>query len=333
MCHTWGHHDLEAFQFHRIAVGIPKEAGPTAEKDRNQMNMEFIQQSSSHILLYGCRAAADSDIFVSCGSSCLSERALDPVGHEGKRRAAFLDERGSWRMCQYVDRQMKGWVLSPGVLAHIKHPFADNDRAFRAKFQKVPVRPVWLNDPLMELRTTIAHRILDPDIWAGTVPIQRDGGATNDALHDYFPFLCSFVRAIRADTAPGISLQNTEARGQHSLLLGTALLPTCSLHPRLNAIENRRLRAMQETADKNYSAACVLLAGPDTIHLSLDLQISEELRATLETEKAAAQEADKINAVHCPDWLGAQVLPPRARGLTHTHHLLQTFAPVRLRGR
>ncbi|MGO8948864.1 MAG: hypothetical protein ACLQUY_14675 [Ktedonobacterales bacterium] len=61
-------------------------------------------------------------------------------------------------------------------------------------------------------------------------------------------------------------------------------------------------------------AARVLLAGPDTIHLSLDLGISDELRAKLETEKTAAQEADKINAVHCPDWLGAQVLPHGARG-------------------
>ncbi len=61
-------------------------------------------------------------------------------------------------------------------------------------------------------------------------------------------------------------------------------------------------------------AARVLLAGPDTIHLSPDIEISDELRAKLEGEKAIAQEADKINAVHCPDWLGAQVLPHGARG-------------------
>jgi hypothetical protein len=52
-------------------------------------------------------------------------------------------------------------------------------------------------------------------------------------------------------------------------------------------------------------AVCALLAGPDTIHLSLDLEISAELRTKLDTEKAVAQEADKINEVHCPDWLGA----------------------------
>lgn len=60
--------------------------------------------------------------------------------------------------------------------------------------------------------------------------------------------------------------------------------------------------------------AQVLLAGPDTIHLSLDLEISDDLRTTLENEKVVAQEADKVNGVHCPDWLGAQVLPHGARG-------------------
>jgi len=58
----------------------------------------------------------------------------------------------------------------------------------------------------------------------------------------------------------------------------------------------------------------VLLAAPDTLHFSADIQLSDELHEKLEREKLAAQEADKANAVHCPDWLGAQVLPHGARG-------------------
>ena len=71
---------------------------------------------------------------------------------------------------------------------------------------------------------------------------------------------------------------------------------------------------MTDRDNASIPAAQVLLAGPDTIHLSLDLEISDEMRAKFETEKATAQEADKINAVHCPDWLGAQILPHGARG-------------------
>jgi hypothetical protein len=62
------------------------------------------------------------------------------------------------------------------------------------------------------------------------------------------------------------------------------------------------------------SSARVLLAVPDTLHFSADIQLSDALHDRLEREKLAAQQADKVNAVHCPDWLGAQVLPYGARG-------------------
>ncbi len=62
------------------------------------------------------------------------------------------------------------------------------------------------------------------------------------------------------------------------------------------------------------TGARALLGGADTVHTSADIQISDAVRAKLEAEKLAAQEADKANAVHCPEWLGAQVLPHGARG-------------------
>jgi hypothetical protein len=58
----------------------------------------------------------------------------------------------------------------------------------------------------------------------------------------------------------------------------------------------------------------VLLAGPDTLYFSFDIQISAQLRATLETEKQQAHLAAATSQVHCPDWLGARVLPNGARG-------------------
>jgi hypothetical protein len=42
--------------------------------------------------------------------------------------------------------------------------------------------------------------------------------------------------------------------------------------------------------------------------------VSEAMRAKLDDEKNAAQLAAKENAVHCPDWLGAQVHPNGTRG-------------------
>jgi hypothetical protein len=58
----------------------------------------------------------------------------------------------------------------------------------------------------------------------------------------------------------------------------------------------------------------VLLAGPDTLYFSFDIAISAEMRAALDAEKRAAQVAEMDGQIHCPDWLGARVLPNGARG-------------------
>ena len=66
---------------------------------------------------------------------------------------------------------------------------------------------------------------------------------------------------------------------------------------------------MAEHVSTHLSSARLLLASPDTLHFSADIQLGDELHKRLDREKQAAQEADKVNAVHCPEWLGAQVLP------------------------
>jgi hypothetical protein len=67
--------------------------------------------------------------------------------------------------------------------------------------------------------------------------------------------------------------------------------------------------------------ASVVLAGPDTVHLSADVAVSDAVRAKLDQEKEVAQLASD-KAAHCPEWLGAQVLPHGSRG--GYAHLLET---------
>jgi hypothetical protein len=57
----------------------------------------------------------------------------------------------------------------------------------------------------------------------------------------------------------------------------------------------------------------VLLAGPDTLYFSCDLDISAAMRERLTAEKAEAQALGNTMS-HCPDWLGARVCPQGARG-------------------
>lgn len=58
----------------------------------------------------------------------------------------------------------------------------------------------------------------------------------------------------------------------------------------------------------------VLLAGPDTMYFSCDIIISDAMRERLTKEKEAAQVAAKAGQVHCPEWLGAHIMPTGAKG-------------------
>jgi hypothetical protein len=57
-----------------------------------------------------------------------------------------------------------------------------------------------------------------------------------------------------------------------------------------------------------------LLAGFDSLNWSSQARISAAVRELLEEEKAAAQGAARVGSVHCPEWLGARVLPSGGRG-------------------
>lgn len=60
--------------------------------------------------------------------------------------------------------------------------------------------------------------------------------------------------------------------------------------------------------------AVPLMAGVDTVGYTSRARISHELYATLDEEKRRAQTAAGMNAVYCPDWLGARLLPNGAKG-------------------
>jgi len=62
------------------------------------------------------------------------------------------------------------------------------------------------------------------------------------------------------------------------------------------------------------TGARVLLAGVDTLYCSCDIAVSDAVRAQLEREKQTAQVAAQARGAHCPQWLGAQVMPSGARG-------------------
>lgn len=59
----------------------------------------------------------------------------------------------------------------------------------------------------------------------------------------------------------------------------------------------------------------VLAAGVDTLYFSFDVEVSEEMWARLEEERLIAQLLmQERKAVHCPEWLDAQISPSGAKG-------------------
>ena len=59
----------------------------------------------------------------------------------------------------------------------------------------------------------------------------------------------------------------------------------------------------------------VVLAGPDTLHVSADIRVSDSVRAKLDVEKERAQSTEIAKAAHCPEWLGAQFHPNFSLGV------------------
>ncbi len=69
-----------------------------------------------------------------------------------------------------------------------------------------------------------------------------------------------------------------------------------------------------ERQESRHEPARALLAGPDTLYFSFETAVSEAMLARLDVEKEAATLAARENAAHCPDWLGARVLPNGSKG-------------------
>lgn len=106
-----------------------------------------------------------------------------------------------------------------------------------------------------------------------------------------------------------------------------------TLVPVQTAAEHALARRALEGEALDVTTPTVQGAGVDTIEFSFDVEVSQELWDKLEEERLIAQLLmQERRAVHCPDWLNAQISPTGARG--GYRFLLETpsFAVKLLRG-
>ena len=84
-----------------------------AEHDRDDVQVQLVEQAGGEVLVDRARAAGDRDVLVAGGRARLLERGLDPVGDEVERRAALHLERLARVVGEHVDRRVVRRVLAP----------------------------------------------------------------------------------------------------------------------------------------------------------------------------------------------------------------------------
>jgi hypothetical protein len=79
-----------SFQFQLFIVSRLEKAKTFTKEDRDDANMDFVNQPGSQALLSGMRAADHHDLFVPCGCLCLLKSPLDAIDNEGNRQLVVL---------------------------------------------------------------------------------------------------------------------------------------------------------------------------------------------------------------------------------------------------
>jgi hypothetical protein len=75
-----------------------------AEQHRRHVQLHLVDQTGVQVLLRGLCTARQRDVLLPRRAARLLERTLDPVGHEGERRAALRHQRLARVMRQHEHR-------------------------------------------------------------------------------------------------------------------------------------------------------------------------------------------------------------------------------------
>src|ERR687892_207537 len=178
------------------------------EQDRDDVELELIDQPRGEVLLDDVGASADHHILAGRGPLGLIERGLDPLGHEDEGGAS-LHLQGLPRMVgEHEDRGVEGRVVAPPAVpgrvvapragpapehvpAHHRRPdvrqrLLDHGRADIdfATIQAMLLAPrLELDDPLVEIFAAHAERVLLALVRAGDVSVQRNRDVEPELAH------------------------------------------------------------------------------------------------------------------------------------------------------
>src|SRR5690349_16414821 len=102
---------LWVFQGNGCSLEMFKQADTITEQEGDQVDMDFVEQSSVETLLYN-RRRNDCDVFAACDYFCLFNGAFKAVGDEG-HRPFLLDPFRPGSMGHHNDWGIHRMVASP----------------------------------------------------------------------------------------------------------------------------------------------------------------------------------------------------------------------------
>src|SRR5256885_1548743 len=185
-----------------------EEPGSAAQQHRGQVEQEVVDQAGVDRLVDRVRSACDQDILLGRGGARILDRALEALGDEGEG-GPFLHHEWLTRMVgEHEDGLVKRWVVSPpavrvgvvlpGPFAAAEHTTPHHDGAGRAQRfrdelvvrsglsagEAVGLAPALeRKDPLVQLVSPLAKRILECRARPGDVAVERDRNFRDDLAH------------------------------------------------------------------------------------------------------------------------------------------------------
>jgi transposase InsO family protein len=195
-----GRHELNAFVAQRPQVEPLQQRLSPAKQHRRDRDVQFVDKAFTQVLPDGVGSAADPHVLAASGIACPFKRIMDAAGDEVERCATFHLDRRPGMVGQNEDRNVVGRIVAPPAFPGVVLPLAAhggehvapqnpcanilkaargeiivNPRAAAVLAEQRALERAGRQQPLVQLRSAHAERIIEALVRARSISVERDG--------------------------------------------------------------------------------------------------------------------------------------------------------------
>ena len=174
-------------QLHGPILGFGEQRRASAQQDRDDVELELVDDARPEVLPEDHRAALDADVPARRGPPRNVQGSLWSAGDECVARAAALDDRLRGTMRDDEDRRVEARLVTPRLDADVQHRSAHDNGTDGGEMgrQERTCLLVGLahEHPVMEAIAVIAHAVADLHVRSGDEPVERHGHGGDDPSH------------------------------------------------------------------------------------------------------------------------------------------------------